>query len=656
MAREVPVKTPRFVILAALCIVVAALYFARDVLIPLALAVMISFLLGPVVTRLERMRLPRAAAVSIVVTILFTVLAALTWIVILQVEDLAGQLPKYQDNIAMKLRGIRGHGDSKIEKAAEAITRAAEAATTAPTSQAAAVEPHAGPAGSAESNPVYAKIVSGSGSTYDVLSGYAGTVLGPIGTFGVVIVFVIFMLLQREDLRDRILRLVGEGQLHVTTQAVDDATRRITKYLVAQAIVNGTYGIAISIGLFLIGYFIGGTWFPSFVLWGLLCAVLRFIPYIGPWIGAIFPIGIAFAVFPGYGVFVGVLALFGIIELLSNNLMEPWLYGSSTGISTVAILVAAVFWTWLWGPVGLLLATPLTVCIVVMGKYVPQLAFLDILLGDEPVLEPHQRLYQRLLAGDAEEASDIAEEYFQKHSLEEVYDQMVLPALAIGEQDRHSGRVDETRGMAMRQTLRELVDQLADLERANLARTAAGDTERAAKGETDYGAKAIEGDVRRPQVPKDCVINIVALPSHDEADEIVGIMLAELLQLRGYCAFAVSQNALASEMLEQVAKKQGHIVCLSALPPSAITHTRYLSKRLIARFSDLPMVLGLWTLKMDSKKIRRRLLAAEDSPIATDLAQALEHISRIAQPMMISDKPPHKITIPEVVPTGNNGA
>ena len=203
-----------------------------------------------------------------------------------------------------------------------------------------------------------------------------------------------------------------------------------------------------------------------------LCAVgvalrlLRFIPYIGPWIAAVFPLSIAFAVFPGYGVFVAVILLFVIIELISNNLMEPWLYGASTGMSTVAVLVAAVFWTWLWGPVGLLLATPLTVCIVVIGKYVPQFAFLDILLGDQPVLEPHQRLYQRLLAGDNEEATELAEEFVVREPLEVVYDKMILPALAMAEQDRHSGRLEERRGMAMRQTIRDLVDELVDDERA----------------------------------------------------------------------------------------------------------------------------------------------------------------------------------------------
>lgn len=636
MAREVPVKTPRFVILAAVCIVVAALYFARDVLIPLALAVMISFLLGPVVTRLERKRLPRPAAVSIVVTILFTVLAALTWIVIVQVEDLAGQLPKYQDNIAMKIRGIRGHGDSKIEKAAEAITRAAEAATTGPATTNTALELRPGPPGSAESNPLYTRIVSGSSTAYDALGGYAGTILGPIGTFGIVIVFVIFMLLQREDLRDRILRLVGEGQLHVTTQAVDDATRRITKYLVAQAIVNGTYGIAISIGLFLIGYFIGGTWFPSFVLWGLLCAVLRFIPYIGPWIGATFPIAIAFAVFPGYGVFIGVVALFGIIELLSNNLMEPWLYGSSTGISTVAILVAAVFWTWLWGPVGLLLATPLTVCIVVMGKYVPQLAFLDILLGDEPVLEPHQRLYQRLLAGDAEESSDVAQEYLGKQSLDDVFSDIILPALALSEHDRHSGRVDESRGMTMRQTIREIIEELADIERLKQVRLAADQTAQDAKQDTPAATEKSD-EIRRIRsvLPTGCIINILCLPAHDEADEIVGIMLSELLQLHGYCAVPVSQNALASEMLDQVETKHADIVCVSALPPSAIAHSRYLCKRLAARYSDLRVIIGLWTVKSDMKRVRSRIACANDAPIVTNLKQAMEQIVQIAQPLIV---------------------
>jgi predicted PurR-regulated permease PerM len=624
------------------------------VLVPLALAMLLSFLLGPLVTRLERRGVPRAGAVTIVAVVIFTLLGALAWLVFVQVEQLAEELPRYQDNVIRKIHAIRGPADSKLERAAQAIARAAEAATSAPSTQVAAA--NAAP-GTSELNPLYTKVVGGADSRFAVLGDYLGMILGPIGTFGLVVVFVIFMLIQREDLRDRVIRLVGEGQLHVTTEAIDDATSRISRYLIAQAIVNGTYGIAISIGLCVIGFTLGGGWFPSFALWGLLCALLRFIPYIGPWIAAAFPVTLSFAVYPGYSVFVAVLALFVVIELLSNNLMEPWLYGSSTGISTVAIIAAAVFWTWLWGAVGLLLATPLTVCIVVIGKYVPQLAFLDILLGDQPVLEPYQRLYQRLLAGDPEEASDIAEEFLQKDSLESVYNVIVLPALSLAEHDRHSGRVDDRRGMAMRQTIRALVEELADQEKIKIAVRAASETERAAK--EDIPAEAPQGAMpQRPRLPKDCTVSLVALPAHDEADEIVGIMLAELLKLRGYSATAVSHNALTSEMLGEVDRQHADIVCLSALPPAAVMHARYLCKRLQERFAEIALVIGLWTMKTDLSRAKQKIACASDAEVTTDLEQALEKISRMSERLILeksnSEEPPATESESPVLRTGAN--
>ena len=402
-------KTFKLPILASTCVVVAALYFAQEVLMPLATSVLLCFLLTPLVARLERNRIPRVAAVVIVVSVLIVVLLALFIAMGTQVKDLAEQLPSYQSNIVEKLKVVQPSKDSFFQRTWNAVQGIQKAVTEPATQPVTIIAPTSAPPGSTPAVPMYVNVIAQStGSSVDTISAYLSTVLGPLGTAGMILIFVIFMLLQREDLRDRVIRLVGEGQLYVTTQAIDDATNRISRYLIAQSIVNGTYGLAISLCLLGIGYFVGDNIFPNFLLWGLICAVLRFIPYIGAWIAAAFPLLIAFAVYHGYGVFVSVIVMFVVIELLSNNLMEPWLYAASTGLSTVAVLVSAVFWTWLWGPMGLLLATPLTVCIVVLGKHVPQFSYLDILLGDEPVLEPHQRLYQRLLASDVEEASELA--------------------------------------------------------------------------------------------------------------------------------------------------------------------------------------------------------------------------------------------------------
>jgi hypothetical protein len=283
-------------------------------------------------------------------------------------------------------------------------------------------------------------------------------------------VFVLFVLLERESLRDRLIRLVSRGKYTVTTRAINDAATRISRYVLAQTIVNGTYGIAIAIGLWIIGRTLGHSSsapadyvppddFPSFVLWGLLCAVLRFIPYVGPWVAAIFPVALSLAVYPGFSVFIAVLAMFVVIELLSNNVMEPWLYGVSTGLSTVAIIVAAVFWTWLWGPIGLLLSTPMTVCIVVIGKYVAQLQFFDVLLGDQAALPPAVSYYQRLLAGDRTEAAQLAKEVAKERGREHVPDEVFLPALLLTRRDREDDALNAENETNIYAATAEVVDE-----------------------------------------------------------------------------------------------------------------------------------------------------------------------------------------------------
>src|SRR4029079_1516818 len=293
---------------------------------------------------------------------------------------------------------------------------------------------------------------------------YLGKLLSPVATAGLVIVFIIFMLIGRENLRDRMILLAGGGRLHVTTQAFDDAATRIGRFLTAQSLINISYGAVIALGLWIIdqafGNGQGGV--RTALLAGMICVVMRYIPYIGPWLGAAVPLALAFAGFPGNAVFLVTLAMFVGVEIVVSQAVEPNVLGSSTGLSTIAVLVSAVFWTWLWGPVGLLLSTPLTVLLVVMGKYVPQLAFLDILLGDEPVLSPAERLYQRLLALDQEEGTELVREQMASTSLEQVYENLLLPALAMAEQDQHRGRLDRERQNFIRQAMRDIVDELGD--------------------------------------------------------------------------------------------------------------------------------------------------------------------------------------------------
>jgi hypothetical protein len=445
------------------------------------------------------------------------------------------------------------------------------------------------------------------------------------------------MLLAREDLRNRLVRLAsfGGSQLTIATQALDDAASRVSRYLLAQAIVNGTYGAAVSLGLWIIGITVGrrdpsGTDdFPSFVIWGLLCALLRFIPYIGPWLGAALPLLISLAVYKGFGVFGVTVGMFVVLELISNNVMEPWLYGTSAGISTIAVLVSAVFWTWLWGPIGLLLSTPLTVVLVVIGKYIPQLAFLDVLLGDEPALEPHERLYQRLLALDAEEATELVRTYREAMPLDQVYDEVVLPMLALSESDKHRGRLDAKRSDFIHDAVRNIIDELGDDERLIDVRESAKAVEDAAKDEQ------ADNDASDPMtLPDGCRVNVVCLPAHDAADEIVNIMLGQLLSRRRYCVTNVGVATLASEMVNTVESADAHLVILSALPPSAVAHARYLCKRVHSRFPDTPMIVGLWRYKGDFDKAKDRIACQTQVRVKTTLRDALAEVQQLAAPVV----------------------
>jgi predicted PurR-regulated permease PerM len=666
-------RTNRFLVLATVLAAVAVLYFAQDVLIPITLAMLLTFLLAPAVNYLEQYKFPRPAAVLTVVLVCCTVLAVLGWVVAGQLAHLAGSLEEYRGNIEHKVEALRPSGGgtfSKLSNFGRDLQKKLEKPTTQTTQPADLVaeelKTHAGvtelpkpgtvpnPATHpTEDNPLPVAVVQPKPSNAQALMTYAGMILGPLGTFGIVIVFVIFMLLRREDLRDRVIRLIGHGSLTVTTQALDDAAERISRYLLMQSIVNGTYGVAIGIGLWLIGI-------PNAFLWGLLCAVLRFIPYIGPWIASAFPILLSIAVFPDNRHLVYTIGLFVVIELISNNVMEPWLYGSSTGMSEVAILVSAVFWTWLWGPVGLLMSTPLTVCLVVLGKYVPQLSFLDVMLGDEPPLEPHMRYYQRLLAMDDEEAEGLVDEYLEEMPLEDVYDTVIIPALALAEEDRHKGDLDDSRQKFIREAVREHIEHLgerrveleetaarsATLERADAVvdtakgQSAAGGNGKARRGKSasvdEAGEKPKKRQFKPPPITGTKEIRVLCLPARDDADEIVAHMLAQCLDIRGYSAEAVAVTALASEMVEKVATEDAHIAVVSSLPPAAINHARYLCKRLHQRFPDLPLAVGLWRTRTDLKRAKARIACDESVQVVSSLCRMIDLVDQLAQPVKVN--------------------
>jgi predicted PurR-regulated permease PerM/methylmalonyl-CoA mutase cobalamin-binding subunit len=618
----------RFIVLATFCLVVSALYFAQEVLVPLALAILFTFLLTPLVIRLERLGIPRAIAATTVVLLGLCLIGVLAWTLSSQAVDLASQLPQYKKRIDKKISHLPFlHSDGAYAK----LTDAADQIKI----------DFASPSGKATTQPIAVTVSDQSTTGMAQFRSVLNAVASPLATTFIVAVFVIFMLIRREDLRDRVIRLVGEGQLDITTKALSEAGDRISRYLLMQTAVNTAYGLVIGTGLWTIGHVSGQPGgFPDAPLWGLLCGLFRFIPYVGPWIGAFFPVILSIAVFPGAGEFVATISLFVCVEVLNNSAIEPLLYGSSTGLSAVAILAAAVFWSWLWGPIGLLLSTPLTACIVVIGKYVPQMKFFDILLGDEPPLPPPTRLYQRLLALDAEAAADVIDEYRKTMPLEELYDTVIIPALAMAEKDHHTNQLDSPRRATMRQSLRDALDDLGDRERKLIIRSQAQAVERAAKTDipNPNAPALVDALPVRPRLPEDCTVTVLCLPAHDESDELVAIMITQLLEFRGYCASSMGQSALASEMLDQVQQKSADIILVSALPPTAITHARYLCKRLDARFPSIPIVLGLWIYDGDRDRAKERVSPSDHAQITTSLQDALRQINQIAQHALLNNK------------------
>lgn len=600
-------KSSWILTLASIGVVVAALYLAKGVLVPLTLAVLLSFLLSPVCDRLERLRLGRIPAVLVTAMLAFSALGIVAWLAIVQMIDLAPKMPEYQENIQTKLHSTNQYISHVMTK----IAGVAENNEQIPS----AFDPAELPQGR-DDRPYAVRVITAQPSPIQVFGGMFGTVIEVLGATGIVLVLVVFFLVRREDLRDRFIRLVGRGQVTLTTQAIDDATTRVSRYLFMQLIINISFGVPVGIGLYFIGV-------PNAPLWGLLATALRFVPYIGPWIAAAMPIALSMAISTGWRAPILTLGLFVVLELFSSNVMEPWLYGKNTGVSPVAVLVAAVFWSWLWGAVGLLLATPLTVCLLVIGKHVPQLSFLDILLGNETVFEPKTRVYQRLLAGDQEEAVELIESYLETMPLVEVYDTVLIPALAMAETHWHRGEISEDRHKFIFQILKETVDDLGERQQELQAKQS---TAKSKGAEGDSGS-AISGDI--------AMHCIICLPARDEADEIAGTMLAQILAMRGLVVQAVSVTALASEMVDLVEERNADVVCISAMPPSAAAHARYLCKRLRGRFPETNLIVGLWNATSDLNKAKERIGCGTTTHVIGTLAVAQEKIHGLLQPLLL---------------------
>jgi predicted PurR-regulated permease PerM len=560
--------------LLALVLIVAALFFARDVFIPLTLGLLLSFLLSPVVNRVQRWGVPNITAVVTTAAIAFIFLATLFTLLGRELTTLVGDLPKHKHELVAKARSFAGMTTGvggSLGKLADEVTEAMENGAEVEEKPAEEVsgwrewtnkvfpesennDQKPTNDGSSIRNPLYVQEVRDDLPLASWAT-TAGTLLGPLATAGLVTVFALFMLIHREDLRDRIIAVVSHGNYVTTTEALDEASDRISRYLIAQSIINASYGLIMTSGLFVIGATMteGGS-FPNAILWGVLATCLRFVPYVGPTVAAMFPLAIALSVFPGYGVALAVFVFIVTLELISNNIMEPWLYGASTGISAVAVIIAAVFWAWLWGPVGLLLSTPLTVCLVVLGRYVPRFKILSTLLGEKVEVKASMRFYQRMLAGDEHRAAELLTQHVKETDYKTACDEIIIPTIKRIRRDRDADRLNDADANRLLAMSGGLIAKL-DEQTVDIVETEAND-------DTESGI-----DVQLPVV--------VGCTSHDVSESL----FLNLLRIGGEGKFkliTMENDTLPQELGRHIATVSPEAVVIVVMPKGGFVQSRYL--------------------------------------------------------------------------------
>jgi predicted PurR-regulated permease PerM len=578
-----------WVIFAGCVLVILVLYWARAVLVPIALAVLLTFVLTPPVNWLERW-IGRVPAVLAAVTLVFVVLGLAGWGLARQMDNLANDLPTYRVNILAKIADVRGVGKGgSVEKLQETIEgiKTDLGESSAPTGTA--------------SRPV---VVTSELATGFPGFSWLGPMVGPVGTAGLVLAMVIFMLLERRDLRDRLIGLFGHGQLTVTTKAFDEAGTRVSRQLLMQSLVNLVYGIVAGLGLYFLGV-------PYPLVWAALGAALRFIPYVGPVIAAGAPILVSLAALPGWAGPLGVVGLFVGLELFTNLVLETVLYAGAAGISQVALLVSVAFWAWLWGPLGLLMATPLTVCLVVLGKHVPGLEFVGMLMADTPALAPEYGYYQRLLARDQSEAADLIERHIKTEAPRSVYDALLLPALNYAERDRLEQRLSLEEETAVIDATRELLCDAAE------------------------SIRRLEPE---PSPPEDPTLpgpreplRVLGFATNCAADELALEMLGHMLDDLPIAVEVTKGRMLASELVSLVQAQGVSVVCLADLPPSPPSKTRYLVKRLHAALPNVRILVGRWAPQALADDSTQLLRDAGATLVASTLAESRTYLGGLVE-------------------------
>jgi predicted PurR-regulated permease PerM len=608
-------------------LVIAALYVGREVLVPLALAILLSFVLTRPLVMLRRVGMPRILSVVIVVSCAFAIIFGLGWLVSREFTQLAADVPTYRAALSEKIKGLRESAPASpvLKRAGDVLTGLQKELSQGEPSAAPQADNGGKPP---DGKPLQVEVRQPEPTVFELFRQIAGTVLPPLATAGIVLLFVIFILIQREDLRDRFIRLLGSSDLQRATTTLDDAATRLSKYFLRQLLINSGFGVLIAVALWAIGI-------PSPLVWGVLAMLMRFVPFVGSYIGAIPPLLLATVVDPGWSTFLIVLALYVVGEMTMGQVVEPLVFGHGTGVSPIAVLVSTVFWTWLWGPLGLLLAMPMTVCLAVLGRHVEDLHMFQVLLGDEPALTPDQCFYQRALSGDAAEATHQAELHIKEQSFESGLEEVVLGGLKLAERDARRGLLDAERAQRVSNTVKEMLENLADFaprrwfaknhqkENDDKA-TGLASLKAAEAGEDEGETGAIDRAELAPGWREDDAILCVG--GRTPLDEAAAALLAEILKRRGLGAKAPATEATSAGHIASLAGTEAKLVCLCYLGlGTGPAHVRYLVKRLRRILPEGTAILvAYFPNGSGAGSVKEMLAAAEADSYAASLKEAAD--------------------------------
>ncbi len=597
---------------------IATLYFGREILVPIALAILLSFVLAPLVGVLQRIRVPRGLAVVSVVVTAFALIFATGSLIATQLTQLAGDLPRYQSTLSDKIQSFRETtaGRGTLERASgmlKELSKELDKPKDAPSALSLKTP---------TLTPVPVEVRQPEPGALESLQSLISPLLHPLATTGIIVIFVIFILVQREDLRNRLIRLAGSHDLQRTTAALDDAASRLSRLFLIQLLLNGMFGLVIGVGLWLIGI-------PSAILWGILAGVLRFVPYIGAAIAAAFPLVLSVAVDPSWTMLFWTLALFLVVEPVVGHVIEPMVYGHSTGLSPVAVVVSATFWTALWGPIGLVLATPLTVCLVVLGRHVERLEFLDVMFGDRPALSPPEIFYQRMLAGDPTEAAEKAEEFLKERSLSSYYDEVALKGLQLAQVDADRGVLDSERASKIKDAVSEFAINLSEQDdRPSLKIRQTTDAEASSAVESVVDDSPYEN---LPVLDKDALPPewlgehpVLCVAGRSSLDEGAAIMLGQLTTAHGLSARVEGAEALSVANVFRLETTGVAIACLIYLDANGPAHMRYSVQRLRRKLPKAKIILCCLMKDVERSRVEELRTAAKADLAAAGLGEAVQ--------------------------------